>query len=151
MPGPKERLSDDLKVAMKSGDTVRREQIRFVLAAIKQVEIDTRQPLTDPQVYDILQSEAKKRRDTIAEARTAHREDLAVESETELTLIESYLPTQLTRDEIMVEARAAIAEVGAKSPKDSGSVMKVLIPRLKNRADGKLVNEVIGELLRQSS
>ena len=62
MPGPKEQLSADLKTAMKSGDTVRREQIRFILAAIKQVEIDTRETLTDPQVYDILQSEAKKRR-----------------------------------------------------------------------------------------
>ena len=148
MPGPKERLNEDLKTAMKSGDATRKDAIRFILAAIKQVEIDTREILTDERVHGILQTEAKKRRDSSSEAHKAGREDLAVKDEYELALIESYLPTQLTREEIEVEARAVIAEVGATSPKEQGAVMKVLLPKVKGRADGKLVNEVVGALLK---
>ena len=148
MPGPKERLNEDLKTAMKSGDSTRKDAIRFILSAIKQVEIDTRETLTDERVFGILQTEAKKRRDSSSEARKAGREDLAVKDEYELALIESYLPTQLTREQIEVEARAVIAEVGATSPKEQGTVMKVLLPKVKGRADGKLVNEVVGALLK---
>ncbi len=148
MPTVRERLNEDLKSAMKSGDSERKESIRFILSAIKQVEIDTRQTLDDDRMYGILQTEAKKRRDTIDEARKAGREDLAAASEKELALIETYLPEQLSREAIAQEAQAAITEVGASTPKDTGSVMKVLLPRIKGRADGKLVNEVVGSLLK---
>src|SRR5579864_2943426 len=148
MPGPKDRLNDDLKIAMKGGDATRKDAIRYLLSAIKQVEIDTREVLSDERIYGILQNEAKKRRDSIAEGRKAGRDDLVAKDEYELSLIESYLPQQLSREEIEKEARAVIAEVGASSPKDTGSVMKVLLPRVKGRADGKLVNEVVSALLK---
>src|SRR5271165_2665754 len=148
MPGPKEKLNEDLKAAMKGGDATRKDAIRYILSAIKQVEIDTRETLTDERIFGILQTEAKKRRDSISEARKVGREDLASKEEYELTLIEHYLPTQLTREEIEAEARAVIREVGATGPKEQGAVMKMLLPKVKGRADGKLVNEVVGALLK---
>jgi uncharacterized protein YqeY len=144
---PKERLQEDLKAAMKSGNTQRKDALRFITAAIKQVEIDTRAQLTEEQTYGVLMTEAKKRRDSIAEARNAGRNDLADKEQMELELIESYLPQQLSREELQDEARKAIAESGAKTAKDMGNVMKVLMPRVKGRADGKLVNEVVKSLL----
>ncbi|SRR5258708_3323382 len=144
---PKEKLNEDLKTAMKSGETTRKDTLRLILAAIKQTEVDTRKALTEDDVYALLMNEAKKRRDSIDEMRGANRNDLADKEQAELTLIESYLPQQLSRDEIAVEARKAIDESGAKSAKDMGNVMKVLMPRVKGRADGKLVNEVVKSLL----
>ncbi len=144
---PKEKLQEDLKTAMKSGDTQRKDALRFIIAAIKQVEVDTRTSLSEEQTYGLLMTEAKKRRDTIAEARKAGRNDLADKEEMELHLIESYLPQQLTRDELEAEARKAVEETGARSAKDMGNVMRVLMPRVKGRADGKLVNDVVKSLL----
>ncbi len=144
---PKEQLNEDLKAAMKSGDAFRKDTLRLMMSAIKQVEVDQRKTLTEEDVYGLLQTEAKKRRDSITEMRGAGRNDLADKEQAELTLIESYLPQQMTREELEVEARKAIAESGASSAKEMGNVMKVLMPRVKNRADGKLVNEVVKSLL----
>ncbi len=144
---PKEQLQADLKTAMKSGDNQRKDALRLLMAAIKQVEIDSRTQLTEEQTYAVLATEAKKRRDSLTEMRNAGRNDLADQEEMELRLIESYLPQQLSRGEIETEVRKAIDETGAKSAKDMGSVMKVLMPRVKGRADGKLVNEVVKTLL----
>ncbi len=144
---PKEQLQADLKNAMKSGDTQRKDALRFIMAAIKQVEIDTRTQLSEEQTYGVLMSEAKKRRDSLTEMRKAGRNDLADQEQMELTLIESYLPQQLSREELEVEARKAVEETGARTAKDMGNVMKVLMPRVKGRADGKLVNEVVRTLL----
>lgn len=144
---PKEQMNEDLKTAMKSGDVFRKDTLRLMMSAIKQVEVDQRKTLTEDDVYSLLQTEAKKRRDSITEMRGAGRNDLADKEQAELTLIETYLPQQLTREEVEVEARKAIAESGAASAKDMGNVMKVLMPRVKGRADGKLVNEVVKSLL----
>ncbi len=144
---PKEKLNEDLKTAMKSGEAQRRDTLRLMLTAIKQAEVDTRTALAEDQIYALLMTEAKKRRDSITEMRGAGRNDLADKEQAELVLIESYLPQQLTREELEVEARKAITESGAKSAKEMGSVMKVLMPRVKGRADGKLVNEVVKSLL----
>lgn len=146
--GPKERLLEDLKTAMKSGDQVRRDTLRLIQAAIRQIEVDKRITLSDEQVNDLLSGEAKKRRDSISEARNAGRNDIADKEQAELELIESYLPQQLSREALEDEVRAAIAEAGASAEKDMGAVMKVLMPRVKNRADGKLVNEVVRALLK---
>jgi uncharacterized protein YqeY len=144
---PKEQLQADLKAAMKSGQTQRKDALRFILAAIQQVEVDTRSQLTEEQTYGVLMTEAKKRRDSVAEMRKAGRNELADKEQMELSLIESYLPQQLSREELETEARKAIDEIGAKTAKDMGNVMKVLMPRVKGRADGKLVNEVVKSLL----
>lgn len=144
---PKEQIQEDLKAAMKAGDAVKRDALRMLAAALKQEEIDKRITLTEEQAHTILMTEAKKRRDTIAEMTKAGRMDIADKEQMELGLIESYLPTQLTRDEIEAEVRKAITETGASSGKDMGNLMKVLMPRVKGRADGKLVNEVVKSLL----
>lgn len=145
--GPKERLLDDLKAAMKAGDVTRRDTLRFIQAAIRQVEVDKRITVNDEQVYDLLSTEAKKRRDSIDEARNAGRGDIVGKEQAELELIKSYLPQQLSREELEAEVRQAIAESGAKTAKEMGAVMKVLMPRVKNRTEGKLVNEVVKALL----
>jgi uncharacterized protein len=144
---PKVRMQEDLKAAMKSGDAQRKDALRFILSALKQVEIDTRTALSEEQTYGILMTEAKKRRDSLDEMRKAGRDELADKEQMELTLIESYLPQQLTREELEAEVRKVIDESGAKSAKEMGGVMKILMPRVKGRADGKLVNDVVKSLL----
>jgi uncharacterized protein len=111
------------------------------LSTLDRVDID------DTDAVAVLQKEAKAHRESIADAAKAGRDDLVVANEAELRLIEAYLPQQFSRDEIRVLARAAIAEAGVTDIKQLGAVMKVLTPRTKGRADGRLVNEVVRELL----
>jgi uncharacterized protein YqeY len=144
---PKDQILQDLKDAMRSGDTKRREALRLLTAAFKQVEIDQRKELTEDDVITILTSEAKKRREAIEEAEKAGRAELAAQEKYELALIQAYLPQQLSRAEIEKFVREAVQEVGATTPKDMGKVMKVLMPRLQGRADGKLVNTIVKEVL----
>lgn len=143
----KDQLTADLKEALKSGDETRKITLRSVLAAIKQIEIDSRITLDDAGIHVILQKEAKSRRESIADAQTAERADLVAAGEAELKLIEAYLPQMLTRAELETLARAAIAEAGVTDLKQLGAVMKLLTPHTKGRADGKLVNEVVRQLL----
>ncbi len=144
---PKQHIQDDLKTAMKSGDTRRRDILRLLMAAFKQVEVDKRITLTADDALGILMTEAKQRRESIAEIISAGRDDLVDQQQYELDVIESYLPRQISRDEIAALARDAIQEVGATTPKDMGKVMQVLMPKLKGQADGKVVNAVVRELL----
>jgi uncharacterized protein YqeY len=144
---PKDQILEDLKDAMRSGDTKRRETLRLLTAAFKQVEVDQRKELTEGDVISILTSEAKKRREAIEEAEKAGRAELAAQEKYELALIQTYLPQQLSRAEIEKFVREAVQEVGATTPKDMGKVMKVLMPRLQGQADGKLVNTIVKEVL----
>lgn len=144
---PKEQIQQDLIAAMKTGDTQRREVLRLLMAAFKQVEVDQRRVLSEGDALSVLMSEAKKRREALEEIARAGRADLAQQEQYELEVIESYLPKQLSREEIVVLARQAIAEVGAVTPKDMGRVMQILMPRLKGQADGKLVNTIVREIL----
>jgi len=144
---PKEQLQEDLKAAMKAGDAVRRDALRMLTSAIRQVEVDQRKTLNEEEVFALLAKEAQKRRDAAAEAHKAGRDDIAAKEQSEVTLIESYLPAQLSREEIEAEVRQAIKETGVTSAKEMGNLMKVLMPRVKGRADGKLVNEVVKALL----
>ena len=143
----KDQLNDDLKAAMRSGDEPRKNAVRLLLAAVKQVEIDQRVTLDDTGISGVLQKEAKGRRESIADAHKASRADLVAGYETELRIIESYLPRQLTRDELVEMAKTAIAEAGATDAKHIGAVMKLLTPHTKGQADGKLVSEIVRELL----
>lgn len=144
---PKEQLQSDLKAAMKAKDVKRREVLRLLLAAFKQMEVDTRKELSADDALGILMTEAKKRREAIDEMESAGRSDLAEQEKYELGVIETYLPQQLSREEVEAMAREAIAEVGATTPREMGNVMKVLMPRVKGQADGKLVNSVVRDLL----
>lgn len=147
----KDQLNADLKEAMKAGDDVRKNALRAILAAIKQAEIDRRasQPagLTDDDLIALLQKEVKARRESIADAEKAGRADLTAVPLADIAIYESYLPQALSRAELEDLARAAIAEAGVDSPKGLGAVMKILSPRVKGRADGKTVNDVVRALL----
>jgi uncharacterized protein YqeY len=147
MDDPRPKMQDALKQAMVNKETLRRDVLRMTLSAFKQVEIDERKELSAEDATTILQREIKKRRDSIDEARKAGREDIAQQEETELKLIEVFLPQQLSREEIAALAREAIQQSGAASAKEMGKVMNVLMPKVKGLADGKLVNEVVRDLL----
>ena len=147
MDDPRPRLQEALKEAMRNKETMRRDVIRFTQSAIKQVEIDTRKELTAEDVVAILQKEAKSRRESIAELESAGRTHSAEEAQRELSILEEFLPQQLSREEITVLAQQAIADSGASSVKDMGKVMGKLMPQVKGRADGTLVNQVVRELL----
>ncbi len=147
MDDPRDSLQADLKEAMRAQDRRRLSVIRMALNAIKQEEIDRQVKLSAEEAAAVLMREAKKRRESITEAEQAGRLDVASEEQAELAILESYLPRQLSAEEIADLARAAIREVGASSPKDMGNVMRVLMPRLKGQAEGKLVNQIVRDLL----
>jgi uncharacterized protein YqeY len=148
----REQLMSELKDAMRERDEVRKRTIRSVIAAIKQAEtvLDAsgeRVSLDDQGVLALIAKQAKQRQESIVEFQRGGRQDLVQEEEKELTILQAYLPQQLTRDEIEAEARKIIAEVGAQGPREIGKVMKPLMANLRGRADGKLVNQVVRELL----
>jgi uncharacterized protein YqeY len=152
----KETFSNDLKDAMRQGDALRRDTLRSVLTAISNAEVArvnvkdesaTRSDLADADVLDVVAKQVKQRRESAAEYRKASREDLASREDAEAEILSTYLPQQLSRDEIAAEVRTIIAETGAAGPGDKAKVMPVAIGKLKGRADGRLINEVVTELL----
>lgn len=148
----RQQLMEDLKEAMRQQDALRKSTIRSVLAAMKKAETELdssgeRVRLTDDAILALIAKQGKQRQESMTEYRKAGREDLAVEEEAELAILQAYLPQQLTREQIEAEAREVIEEVGASSPRDMGKVMKPLMARLRGRADGNLVNQVVRELL----
>lgn len=143
----RQALGDALKVAMKAKDRNRRDTIRLLQSAIKQVEIDTRAQLDDDAIRDILRREAKKRRESIDELERAGRADDAATERFELAVTEAFLPPQLTTEELSPIVAAAIAEAGATSMKEMGTVMRTVMPRVRGRADGRAVNKIARELL----
>ena len=148
MTEPKEQLQAALKEAMINKDNVRRDVIRGLLSAVKQVEIDSQKTLNADGTVDVLQKEAKKRRESIDEATKVGRSEIADQEKLELAIIESFLPTQLSRDEVKVIVQETITQTGVTSPKEIGKLMGALMPKVKGLADGKLVNEVVRELLK---
>jgi hypothetical protein len=147
MDDPRPKLQTALKEAMVNKDNTRRDVIRMTLNALNQVEIDTQQPLTPEEALAILQKEAKKRRESIDEAENAGRSALANQEKVELGVLEEFLPKQLSRAEIASLAREAIAQTGAASTNDMGKVMGAIMPKVKGMADGKVVNQIVRELL----
>ena len=147
MPSLKQKLQDSLKDAMKAKDSERRNAIRLLQSAIKQVEIDERTALNDEAVLDILRKEAKKRRETISELDSAGRADDASRERFELAVTEEFLPRQLNYDELRPIVQDAIGEVGATSLGELGQVMRVVMPRVRGLADGKAINALARELL----
>jgi len=143
----KERLQSDLKQAMLAKDERRKRTLRLVLAAIKNAEVEKRAPLDDSAVLAVIQKEVKSRQETIEGAQQAGRDDLVAEAEAEMALLQAYLPQPLTLEEVEALAREAIAEVGATSPRDMGKVMKALMPRVRGRAEGGTVSQVVRRLL----
>jgi|SRR5690554_7295050 uncharacterized protein YqeY len=147
----KDRISEDLKDAMRARDEVRLRTLRSLRAALLEREIAERTggvaELSDEQALSVLQKQAKQRRDSIEQFVGAGREDLAENERQELAIIESYLPKQLSDDEIREELRKIIAEVGASSAAEIGKVMGPAMQRLKGKADGKRIQMIARELL----
>jgi uncharacterized protein len=143
----KEQLTQDTIAAAKAGDNPKRDVLRMMQAAIKQVEVDERITVDDAGVQQILTKQAKQRRESMAEYEKGGRDDLVAQEAYELKIIEAYLPQMMSREEIEVLVKQAIAATGASSPKDMGQVMGKLMPQVKGKADGRLVNDVVRELL----
>lgn len=147
MKNLKTELQTALKDAMKARDKDRRNAIRLLQSAIKQAEIDSRAELDNDAVMSILQKEAKKRREAIAELERAGRRADADGEKFELTVIEDFLPRQLTAAELKPIVQAAITETGAVSMKQMGQIMKIVMPKVSGLADGKQVSAIVRELL----
>jgi uncharacterized protein YqeY len=144
----KAKLSEAVKQAMINKDSARRDVVRGLLSAIKQVEIDTRKELSPEDILAIVQREAKKRRESIEEANKLGRAEIAEEEKSELAIIESFLPQQLSREAIIEIVKETLSQTGITSPSEMGKLMGALMPKVKGLADGKLVNEIVKELLK---
>ena len=143
----KEKLVADMKERMKAKDAPALDCIRMVLAAIKNKELEKRAELADADVMAVLQTLAKQRQESIDMYRQGGRPELAAKEETELRLIQSYLPQQLSDGELAKLVAEAIAETGAAKPADMGRVMKALQPKVAGRADGRRVSEAVKKTL----
>ncbi|MBN2719818.1 MAG: GatB/YqeY domain-containing protein [Proteobacteria bacterium] len=141
------RIREDLKGALKAKDGKRVSVLRFLLAGIGNREIDKREPLSEEEVLSEITSSVKRRRESIQAFRDGDRQDLVEKEEAELAILSEYLPEQLPDEEIRRMAEEAILAAGAGSPGDIGKVMKELMPRIRGRADGRTVNEIVRELL----
>ena len=144
----KEQLQNDMVEAMRAGDTVRRDTLRMLLAAIKQEEVDNREEMDDAAVQALLAKQAKQRRETIADAERANRPDMVEEATTELAIIDHYLPQMMSREQIRVVAAQVIADLDVTDMSGMGQVMGRLMPQLQGQADGRDVSEVVRALLR---
>jgi uncharacterized protein YqeY len=145
--GLKQKLADDLKQALRGGDKVRCSVIRLLVAAINNTEIARQAKLEDSDIYGVIAKEIRQRQESIDAFKQGKRDDLVAQEEAEQAILQEYLPQQMSREEIIAEAQKVIAEVGASGPGDKGKVMPKLIAQLKGRADGRLINEVVTELL----
>jgi len=143
----RDRLTEEMKSAMKAKDELRLATIRQIRSVVKNREIDQKREFDDQGISEVISSLAKQRRESIKMFRDAGREDLAVKEETELAVLLEYLPKQLNREEVAALVAGAIAESGAQGPKDMGKLMKVLMPQVSGLADGKMVNDVVKETL----
>jgi uncharacterized protein YqeY len=139
----KDKLIDDMKTAMKSGDKERLGVIRLINAAIKQREVDERVMLDDTQVLAVLEKALKQRRDSVSQFQAAGRTDLADKEIYEIGVVQSYLPAQLSAAEVDAFIAAAIAESGAAGPKDMGKVMGLVKPKVAGRTDMGKLSELV--------
>jgi hypothetical protein len=145
--GLREQLTDEMKTAMKAKDEPRLSCIRLVRSAVKNREIDQKKELDDAAIIEVISSLLKQRRESIRMFGEAGRHDLVEKEERELAVLLEFLPSQLSRQEIVDLVARVIDECGAQGAKDMGRVMKGLMPHVSGRADGKLVSEVVKELL----
>lgn len=142
-----DRLNEDMKLAMKSQDKFKLSVIRMVRAAIKNIEIDQRKTLSEDEELDVLSREIKQRKDSLQEFEKAGRDDLAENLKQEIAILMEYMPQQFTEEEVKAIVLQTIQEVGASSKAEMGKVMGALMPKVKGRADGKLVNQLVQQSL----
>lgn len=143
----KETFMEEMKNAMKEKDTMKKNVVTMVRSAIKQYEVDNRVELDDEGVLEIIIKEVKKRKDSLPEYEKSGRDDLIKNLTEEINYLSKYLPAQMTEEEVREVIKATISEVGASSVKDMGKVMGAVIAKTKGRADGKVINTIVKELL----
>ena len=143
----KTQLNESIKDAMRSGDVVRKQTLRMVLAAIKQTEVDKREEIDEMAVIGLIQKEVKNRRESIADAEKANRPDLVEENEAEIKVLEVFLPKAMPEDELKAIVEAAIAESGAASMAEMGKVMKIVMGKVAGRASNDKISSTVRELL----
>lgn len=143
----KDLLLQDLKDAMKDGDAVRKTAIQMARSAVLQVEKDTKVTLDDDGIVEIIAKEVKKRMDTLPDFEKSGRDDLIDNLKAEIEVLKKYLPQQLSESEIEIIVKNAITSTGAASAKDIGKVMQAVMPETRGKADGKLINQIVKNLL----
>jgi uncharacterized protein YqeY len=143
----KEKIKADLTEARKAKDALRVSTIRLLVSTIKNREIDARKELDDEGVLAVLLSAVKQRKESIEQFEGAGRTDLSDKEKAELAILQTYMPEQMGRDEVLALVKEAVSETGAEGPKDMGKVMKALMPKVKGKADGRLVNDLVKEAL----
>jgi uncharacterized protein YqeY len=143
-----DQLTEDLKTAMKSGDTVTKDTIRMIKAALQNATLAAKgEALDDASVNQVLAKMAKEYRDSITTYRDAKRDDLVAKEEIELAVLVRYLPEQMSEEQVRTIVQTVVQEVGATGPSDKGKVMGALMPQFKGKADGSVVNAVVSEIL----
>lgn len=140
-------LESDMKAALRAGDKTRLSTLRLALSGIKLLEVERQHALSEDEVAFVLQKEAKSRRETMEDAKRAGRQDLIQDAQAELDIIEGYLPSALSDEELEALARQTIDEAQATGPQDMGRVMSQLMPRIQGRADGKAASQIVRRLL----
>lgn len=145
----KDKLLDDLKVAMRNKDIIKKNTIQMVRSAVLQVEKDNRISLDDDGVTEVIARELKKRKDALPQYEQSGRQELVDDLKKEIDILTSYLPEQMSEEELEAVIADVIRETGAKTMKDIGMVMKEVMPRVKGRADGRTVNNIVSRILKQ--
>jgi uncharacterized protein len=143
----KQALEIALRDAMRSKNETVLRTIRLVMSSVKMAEIEKGKPVDEQAVIAILQKEIKARKEAIADAEKAGRTDLVTVSNSEITILEGYLPKQMPEDELLVMVKEAIQEAQAKSPNDMGKVMKILMPKIQGRVAGDVLSQTVRKLL----
>jgi len=141
------KLFEDMKLAMKSGDTVKRDTLRMLISAVKYAENAKLAPLDEGEVLSVIAKDVKRHQESIDAFKKGNRADLVAKEEAEQVILQGYLPRQLSHDDVVKAAKEVIGVVGAKGPGDKGKVMQQLMPKLKGKADGKEINDVVTQLL----
>ena len=139
----KQKLQEDLKSSMKNKDTNKKSVITLIRASIKQYEVDNRVELGDEEITDLIAKQLKQTIDSLDEFAKAGREDLVEKADAEIEILKEYLPQQLSEEELNEIVISTISEVGATSMKDMKNIMSSIMPKVKGRADGKLINELV--------
>ncbi|KRM62487.1 hypothetical protein FC26_GL002061 [Paucilactobacillus vaccinostercus DSM 20634] len=143
-----ETLNQDMKTAMKAKDKTTLSVVRMLKSAVMNEQINLGHDLTNDEEVAVLSRELKQRKDSVAEFDKGGREDLSAQTKAEITVVEKYMPAQLSEDEVKQIVADTVAEVGAQSMADFGKVMGAVMPKLKGQADGKLVNQTVKDLLK---
>lgn len=142
-----EQLTQDLKDAMKAKDKTKLNVVRMIKTSLTNAKIKKGADLTEEDQLQVLSTEMKQRKDSLAEFEKGGREDLIAEVKSEMAIVETYLPKPLTKEELSAVISETITETGATSMKDMGKVMSTLMPKVKGRADGGQINQIVKELL----